>query len=322
MADTTTLRPRITATGAYDGLPNEFYHGDCCDGPSISSTSIKSILKDPSVYWHSSYLNPNAKKEGSKRHFAIGSSAHLMLLEPHLVQSEVSVIPNEILASNGALSTKAAKEFVAEQTEAGRAVIKEDEWNMVCDMADVLGNHPMVSRALKDGVIEQSHIFRDPKSGVWIKSRPDFTPNKSGQFIVDYKTTDFEHIEQWEKQALGDIRVDIQAALQMWGVAETRNIAPLGVLYVVQSKKPPHQVAVRFILHGSDSDIARDMLTVARRDLRSGIDAFSICWESGDWPSPWSEVCELLPPNWRRVQIEKQLAADTSTPFTSSAYAA
>lgn len=89
-----------------------------------------------------------------------------------------------------------------------------------------------------------------------------------------------------------------------------------------QSKKPPHRVAVRFILHESDSDKARDMLTAARRDLRQGINTFLACWDTMDWPSPWDRVCELTPPTWRSVQIEKQLAADHSIPSAHSAYAA
>jgi hypothetical protein len=322
MLDASTLRPRITKSGAYDGLPNDFYHGDCCDGASISSTSIKAVLKDPSVYWHTSYLNPEAKKSESKRHFNVGSSAHILLLEPHLVEAQISVIPQNILASNGALSTKAAKEFVEVQTDAGRTVIKEEEWEMVCDMADALSNNAMVTRALKDGVIEQSHIWQDHETGVWLKSRPDFTPNKSDAFIVDYKTTDYEHIEQWEKQAMADVRVDIQAALQMWGAAENRSISPRGVLYVVQSKKPPHQIALRLILQESDNDKARDMLKAARIDLRRGINTFSHCWTSSDWPSPWNEVTELVPPSWRSAQIDKQLAEGTGNTIPPSAYAA
>lgn len=305
---------KIDEAGAYD-LEMDVYHGDCCTGPSISNSSIKQLLADPSEYWRKSPLNPDRVKEASKRHFNIGTSAHLLLLEPDTVNGIISVIPNDLLASNGALSTKAAKEFKATQEDLGRVVITEAEWNMVCDMADVLSDNDYVTRALVDMDIEKSLIWPDEETGVFLKTRPDVMPRESGRYVVDYKTTDFEMIESWEKQATADVRLDIQAAMQMWGCEEAAGIEPRGVLYVVQCKKPPHRVALRFVHPRS---ILHD---AGRHDLRRGINIFAECWESGHWPSPWDQVKELTPPDWRLRQIERQLE-DSSTGLPHGSLAA
>lgn len=291
----------ISETGLYD-LEMDVYHGDCCAGPSISSSGLKQILIDPAVYWDTSALNPAARKVEAKRHFNIGTSAHLFLLEPHLIKEQISVIPSDMLASNGALSTKAAKAFVADQTELGRTVIKEEEWDMVCDMADRLSENETVSRALTDVVVEQSIILKDPNTGVFLKSRPDVMPTQSGRWIVDYKTTDYDDIRAWERQSTADVRLDVQAALQIWAVKEAAGIDPQGVMYVVQSKKPPHRVAIRVIRPGTD------LFNMGRVDLRRAINKFHACITTGQWPSEWDKVCDVTPPDFRLRQIERELA--------------
>lgn len=313
--------------GAYDGLPNEVYHSDCCVGPSISSTGIRICAKDPFTYWQTSPLNPEVERkkieERMKREdeglpppaaskftrFATGSAAHLMLLEPELVAQGVAVVPEDMLASNGALSTKAAKAFVQEQAEGGRVVLKPEEWDRICDMADALGSNPRVMKLLEGGTVEQSHIWQDPETGVYLKSRPDVMPKPGGEYIVDYKTTDREDIEAWERAATVDHRLDMQAALQMAGAYEACGMEAQGVVYIVQHVKTA-RIAIRYF----DRDQHSDIINVARLDLRKGINAFAHCWEYGDWLGPWEFESGITAPDFRARQITKQLE-DSSMAF-------
>lgn len=306
--------------GVYDDLDDETYHGDCCPGPSLSSTSIRQVLKDPGDFWDQSILNPavkaakaeeraRAEAEGTApppgtRKFNKGKAAHLLLLEPHRVEGCVAVIPDDILASNGALSTKAAKAFVAEQTDLGRTVLKEEEWQTICDMADALSADSRVMRLLSGCKLEQSHIWQDHETGVYIKSRPDICPQESGTFVIDYKTTDAADIDQWVNKSLCDFRLDMQAALQMWGAHESLGIETHGVCYIVQSVKTK-RVALRYITNQTAT--GRDLLAVARQDLRAGINTFARCWSERKWPSYWSGMAEMFPPQRREREIEKQL---------------
>lgn len=313
--------------GVYDGLPNEVYHGDCCVGPSISSTGIRVCARDPFLYWQSSPLNPAvAMREEEERiareeselppppaskftRFAKGSAAHLMLLEPELVSQGIAVVDKSLLASNGALSTKAAKAFVQEQAEAGRVVLKPEEWGYICDMADALGSNSRVMKLLEGGAVEQSHIWQDAETGVYLKSRPDIMPASGGKWIVDYKTTDRDDIEGWERASTCDHRLDMQAALQMAGAYETCGMEPQGVVYIVQ-----HVKTARIALRWFDRDEHADIINAARLDLRRGINAFAHCWNSGNWDGPWEIETGITPPDFRERQILKQLE-DNPTAF-------
>lgn len=310
------VNTKITATGHYD-LTNEEYHGDCCDGPSLSASSIKQLVSDPSEYWLNSPLNPDRVKPKENKAFNVGTAAHTMVLEPELLGETISVIPNDILASNGALSTKAAKAFVAEQTDLGRTVIKESEWQAVCDMADAISANQVVMRAMAGTLNEQSLIVKDEEAGIYIKSRPDQMPQESGRFIVDLKTTDRTGIDAWERSSMVDLRYDIQGGLMLWSLEKVLGIKPAGVMYVVVCKEPPHRVAVRTLRIASDT--GRALLDNGWLDVKQGVATFLECWETGVWPSPWDSVTDIIPPDWHMRRIEKRLE-NTSlvSPFASS----
>lgn len=297
-------KPKISATGHYD-LTNEEYHGDCCDGPSLSASSIKQLISDPSEYWLHSPLNPNRAPQKVNKAFNVGTAAHTMVLEPDLLAETIAVIPNDMLASNGALSTKAAKAFMAEQTELGRTVIKEDEWKAVCDMADAIRSNSVVMRAMAGTLNEQSLIVKDEEAGIYIKSRPDQMPQESGRFIVDLKTTDRENIGAWERTSMLDLRYDIQGAMMMWALEKVLGIKAAGVMYVVVCKQPPYRVAVRTLR--ASSYTGRALLDHGWLDIKQGVSTFLECWQTGVWPSPWDTVSDILPPDWYQRQVEKRL---------------
>lgn len=303
----------ITATGHYD-LTNEEYHGNCCAGPSLSNSSIKALLADPSEYWRESPLNPQRVEREQKKAFNVGTTAHTMVLEPELVQETIAVIPNDMLASNGALSTKAAKTFLAEQTKLGRTVVKQAEWEAVCDMADEIRSNEVIMRALSGGLPEQSLIVKDEETGIFLKSRPDYMPTEDGRFIVDLKTTDRPMIGDWERTATVDLRYDMQAAMMLWATELVTGIRPAGVMFVVSCKQAPYRVAVRTIRPNSDT--GRALLDAGWDDIRKGVNIFAECWDSQRWPSPWDSISDVTAPEWRMRQIEKQLeASSTSSPF-------
>lgn len=296
--------PLITEPGLYD-LDMATYHSDCCEGPSISSSGLRQIMEDgPAAYWRNSPLNPDRVAQPVKTHFSIGTAAHTYLLEPQKLLAEIAVYPADILAKNGAASTTAAKSFFADAMEEGKKVVlKPEEWDMISAMRDALANHPHARRALIAGRTESSMIWKDKATGVWIKARPDFMPKESGQYITDFKTA--ESLNMWNKRAVADGRLDIQAALQIWGAHAVCEIEPLGVMYIVQSKQPGHDVAMLpFTLRDEKT---RAVIDAARLDLRRAIEAFATCWETKSWPTGWEIPREIRMPGWRQNQIEKQL---------------
>lgn len=304
---------KVDATGVYD-LSNEEYHGDCCAGPSLSTSGMKQLIADPADYWLGSPFNPDREVAERKTAFSVGECAHTMILEPELLQKTISVIPNRLLSSNGAISTKAAKAFRDDQIAAGRTVVTEEQWGAVCAMADSVLQNELLTRALSDGKPEVSLIHKNDETGVFVKSRPDFMPNKSGRFIVDVKTTALKSIEAWEKSAMADLRYDMQAAVMLWAAREVAGIEAVGVMYAVICKEPPYRSAVRIIRPETETGIS--LLSNGWLDVEKALRIFSECYETGVWPSPWDAATDIEPPEWHMRAVNKRLERGSYiTPF-------
>ena len=264
---------KITADGLYE-LTAEEYHSDICAGPSISSTGLRTIHSEGlEAYWATAPENPRRWPSEERGAFRIGEAAHLFLLEPERVERRIAVAPYDDFRK------KEAREWRDEAVEAGKLVVTSAEFRMLGDMRDALAALPEVRGALSAGRAEQSLIWQDKATGAWLKARPDFLPNAKGRFIVDYKTS--ASLDRWADKALLDFRYDIQAWLQIEGARLLCDVEPIGVLYIVQSKKPPYSVRLRHLMIGdlwSDAALAR-----GQRDGRAALERFAEASRTGDW---------------------------------------
>jgi hypothetical protein len=105
--------------GIVYGLPEHDYHLHT----ALSSTEARMILNDtPAKYrWkkdHPPLIEPSKK-------FDIGSAVHSLVLGTGY---EAVVIPADLLATNGAISTTAAKAFVADARDKGLIPLKLEEF--------------------------------------------------------------------------------------------------------------------------------------------------------------------------------------------------
>ena len=120
----------------------------------------------------------------------IGTLVHAALLEPHKLHELYAVVPEELLASNGALSTKAAKDFVATARGRGQIPLKADQFQVVAAMAQSV-NAACGSWLGKAALIEQTITWTHPATGLACRCKPDWIrPTKNGTSIAfDLKTT-------------------------------------------------------------------------------------------------------------------------------------
>src|SRR5450759_696192 len=102
--------------GVRIGMPELEYHAS----PGLSSTGMKWLLRSPKHY------RQNMDHRIEKAAFDLGHAVHAKVLG---VGMGVAVIPAEMLASNGAASTKEAKAFIADARALGYVPAKAD---LVC----------------------------------------------------------------------------------------------------------------------------------------------------------------------------------------------
>lgn len=268
---------KITKSGVYD-LTMEEYHGQPCDGPSISSSGLRTIFtQSPAHYFVDSPLNPEREEddEADSEAFILGRAAHHLLLGEDDFSTLFIVRPDRLDGSAWQGNRTACKEWLAAQAKSGRTVLKPEQIKQIRGMARSLAKHPLIEAGILNGEIEKSLVWKDKETGIWLKSRPDAIPNDSGDF-ADLKTT----IETGFKldKSITSYRYDMQAALAKWAAKEVLGVEMTSFSFVFVEKKAPHCVDI-LTLHSEDVERAE-------LDLRVALKTFARCIETGDWFGP------------------------------------
>lgn len=266
---------KIDRPGIYD-IPMGWYHSDCCVGPSISSSGLRTIYhKSPLHYWDESPLNPNRAEETPDEveaaHFRIGRAAHTLLLEP-LTFRQLFVARPSMWDS---WRTKDAQRWRAEHQIEGFTVLDPAEMQRVIAIHGALKAHPLYQQGILEGDIERSLIWQDAKTGIWLKSRPDAIPFGTN-VLADLKVVTDARNKQLSRKIF-DLGYDVQMALGGVGMFEVlrRKVEEFAIIAVETNR--PHGIRIAPLSH---AEIFR-----ALSILRWSINKFAECLESGDWPS-------------------------------------
>lgn len=319
----------ITKPGVYD-LTMDAYHGQPCDGPSISSGGLRTIWnKSPAHFWHESRMNPANWEDrpieegsvetervfihdGDRPHFALGRAAHhLLFLGRKGFDAEYAVRPEKWKDWR----TDAAKSWRAEQIKAGLTIITDAELADIAGMARSLAENPLVKRGLLDGQVERSLIWKDELTGIWLKSRPD-NLTTSGSDASDLKTTTAVDDETIER-TLGGLGYHVQGDLVRRGMKAVLGVDMTSFALVFVEKTAPW---CNRVIEIHPEDLVRGSMQI---DVAAA--EFANCVATGVWPGPggYAKDAEYMPlPVWARKRIDAQLErakADAHSPFATAA---
>jgi hypothetical protein len=275
---------QITAPGLYSDIPMRDYHrGDLCDGPSLSSTGLRTLWsQSPKHFWDKSHLNPKAAVDEDNPDFVFGRAAHhLVCGEPGFATAFI-IRPEEI-ADEGKKELKAwhgnrrvCRDWVKAAKASGKGVLTPDDVADLRGLASEVAKHPLYRKGLFRGLIEHSMIWRDEKTGFWLKARPDAIPTTSGDYS-DLKTTrlDTQYIKlQNELDSKGYI---MQAALVADGARALGLEFNSFTFFWVEKVRPYSTRATTLI----DAD-----LELGSKMNRKAIEIFAECWQANRWPGP------------------------------------
>ncbi|MDO9471927.1 MAG: PD-(D/E)XK nuclease-like domain-containing protein [Caulobacter sp.] len=301
----------ISADGVYD-LTMDAYHGQPCEGPSISSSGLRTIWEQsPAHYWIDSSLNPNRAVDDDERpHFSLGRAAHhLLFLGRKGFDQEFATRP----AKWKDWRTAEAKEWRAEQIKAGMTIITDHELELIAGMARSLAEHPMVKSGILDGDVERSLIWKDPLTGVWLKSRPDNITTDGGDYS-DLKTT-VSVSDHALQRTIADFHYQMQGALVGEASRTVLGVEMQSFTLVFVEKAPPHCVRVITL---SDEDLRR-----GAQQVRAAADIFARCVATGRWHGPGGDQTDAatLPiDTFKAKRIDERLEILKATdPFLQAA---
>ena len=277
----------------------EAYHRDPCPEPSLSSTLAKKLLaQSPLHAWtESPRLNPAWEPKDSAT-FDIGRAAHRAVLGKG---GDYTAIPVELLASNGAASTKAAKEFVEDCRARGITPLKADVVEQVEMMAahakrrlSAMGIHLDPARS------EMVAIARI--DGAWCRMMADNVPFMAREPIYDFKTCESATPEACQRAIL-NYGYDVQAAhyRDTWRAATGEDRA---FRFIFQEKAAPHEVCV--------VELGSDTLELSSRKIARAREAWALCLSRGEWPGYPLGIQRIDLPAWavERWLEQESVAAD------------
>ena len=295
----------IDKPGMYK-ISMNWYHQQCCAGPSVSSSGLRII--DKSSLWHfwaQSDLNPDRYPVNTeKAHFTLGSATHCLVLGDEVFDENYYFIPEdapprptkaqiEAFFRDRKWSASAAPRRAywkkADKEAKGRHLITAEQIEKIKFMSQNISKCPEAVEALTGGMAEICMVWQDALTGVWIKSRPDMIPDNGCDFS-DLKTFAPRHdnIKLATQRAITDNRYTMQMALAQMGAEQFGLSAEECILVMVQTTAPYTVTPVK---------LDAESLYFGRCFCRKAIDQFAEAMKSGHWPMPVEGIMDYTLPD-------------------------
>jgi len=267
------------------------YHADPHERPSLSSTLARVIIdQSPRHAWtRHPRLNPDHEPE-ERKVFDIGRAAHRAVLG---AGDDYVAIPAELLASNGAASTKEAKAWIADARASGLIPLKADE----CDQIGVIADAVRAKLDRMRIVIDPAHselVALAEIDGCPVRAMIDNAP-LGKPYLLDLKTT-IDASPEGCIRAVVNYGLDVQARfyLDAWEAAtgERRKMR-----FVFVEKDAPHEVGVVELHDGqTEADWYHDAAGKCAEARRIWVE----CLTAGQWPGYPDQVAVIGAPGWYR----------------------
>jgi len=260
------------------GMPELEYHAS----PGLSSTGMRWLLRSPKHYRQA--MDHRVEKAA----FDLGHLVHAKVLG---VGMGVVVIPEDVLASNGAASTKAAKEFIAAARADGMVPVKDDIFTKVYAITEAVLANPKAAALLSlPGDAEVSLFADDPGTGVHLRGRIDKLGTfPDGRLVnIDLKTTTDVRRRKIVR-AIEDFGYDVQSetyGLLLRLTHPSSIFAPTHLIFV--ETEPPHEVRVVQLAHP-------DWISGGQHKMRRAIDIYAHCIATDTWPGDDDEPGDAEP---------------------------
>ena len=221
--------------------------------------------------------------------FNLGSAAHTAILEPDTYQNRIAIPPSEVLGKNGVKSTKAYKEWEAQQT--GKTILTQTQADQVQAMAKSIFENPEHSTAkllLTGGIAELSGFWTENHGyDIELKCRPDYLPAEG--IAVDLKTCKDASPDGFGRDA-ARYKYHWSACLTLRGLTAITGIEHTEYIFVCIEKEPPHNVACyRCPPH---------LVDLAGRQIEEPLTLYAKCLKTNEWPGYENRILDLKFPGW------------------------
>lgn len=309
---------KIVTPGAYLNVPMAAYHGQPCDGFSVSSSGLRTIYNQSlKHFWNGSTLNPEREDIEQTEFIVLGRAAHHLLLGEADFNSYFKVRPTSYVNEKGETkpwsgNATVCKTWQAERALEGLTVLKPEQVEQVKGMAKSLSEEPIVQGGILNGYIEVSMFWKDAKTGIWLKSRPDVIPNASGD-VADLKCVSDVSNDGISK-SLGERGYNQQAALVREGMQEVLNLEMQHFTLVYVEQKKPNCVRFDEVdpldIVGGDDAFTGERVIGGHEENHAALRLLKRALDTDYWPGPKAAAGDgalVRRTKWHREQSRRRL---------------
>jgi len=268
--------------GIYPHLSNDHYHTDT----AISRSGIMMFLDSPYKYW-AHYINPDRPSKKQTDAMEFGSAFHMLVLEPDLFDENYIMKPKKVLLKEVGEELYRKYKSVCDYIENHELIALEfEDFNTLCRMRDAILNHKEAYELIQNAVIECSHFWEDPHTGIMCKARPDVL---SQNYVVDLKTI-ANASPSYFQRAMSDHGYHIQAAMIRDAIRENGGADIKTFINICIEKTYPYQIGIYII--------DDEALEIGRQEYKQALLDMKVCREKDEWPS--YEIQSINLPTWRK----------------------
>lgn len=261
-------------------ISNEDYHSHI----ALSRSALWTFKDLPYKYWHK-YLSGEYEGENATEAMILGSLLHTMILEPEKFDTEYVVMPKmNRTTKQGKMDYE---EFL--KTANGRTIVKDEHYQLGCKMLSSVYEDETARKILEGAEKEKSIFFKDEKTGLLCKARPDAW---NGIIIADIKTTLDASYRAFQNDAYKN-GYFLQAGM-MYEATKAVGRPFKKFIFICVEKKPPYTMAM-YMLDDEALQFGIDM-------FRKLLDRFAECKEKNEWPN--YGVQTLMIPRYATFEIE------------------
>lgn len=279
-------------------LPASAYHADPCPQPSLSSGLVRTLLSQSPLHaWTACpRLNPWYESKDSKV-FDFGRAAHRTVLG---AGDDYEAVPSDILASNGAASTKEAKAFIEECRARGVTPLKEEEVERVHAVARAVEDKlHLLGISMRWGDSEITAIAEI--DGVWCRAMFDNLPDDPDAPVYDFKTT-VDAAPAAIERAVLNYGYDVQAAWYL-DVLKAATGQERRFRFIFTEKEDPFETTV--------VEMTPAVLEMARRKTARAREIWRGCLQADSWPGYPAGVHMIDLPAWHYERwLERESAEE------------
>lgn len=263
--------------------------------PGVSSSRLKDFLSDVRLYYYK--YHSGRYVEEPKDHFDFGSAVHDIALLGST--ADIVVIPDSVLAKNGARSGNAWKEFAAEH--AGKMLLKRHDMDAVLACVEAMHKHPVAGMLLgMPGPTEHGFWYEDADLELRLKCRPDkMAIAPSGKIVLDIKTVAGNTGPQAFARQVANFGYHLQSAFYR-KVLKRCGLNVVDFVFIAVSTQEPHTVDCY--------TLSEEFTRIGETKVENGLAALAEHTRSGNWsPKSAGQIVQLSPPNYLNYESDYEL---------------